>query len=197
MRSPVVIFFVAFIALFVFVKEIPAQVYKYVDKDGVQHFSDAPTDPKYFSKEFSAETFGSSQDSRSRENELLKQRDDLIRQYAEKVSRILNAPPSKNPLYDAEVLEIYINTLNALTSGQPPEKQKSSPKNNKRQKQLDTVLVPAGPPIHGNESNAICAQTGTFYIGVKGGIINSKTGEFLPGSNATYFSPSTGGFFHR
>lgn len=47
MRSPVVIFFVAFIALFVFVKEIPAQVYKYVDKDGVIHFTDTPTDPKY------------------------------------------------------------------------------------------------------------------------------------------------------
>lgn len=34
MRSLVVILFLALLALFVFVKEIPAQVYKYVDKDG-------------------------------------------------------------------------------------------------------------------------------------------------------------------
>lgn len=47
MRSPVVIFLMVLLALFVFVKEIPAQVYKYVDKDGVIHFTDTPTDPKF------------------------------------------------------------------------------------------------------------------------------------------------------
>jgi hypothetical protein len=47
MRSPVVIFFLVLLASFVFVQEIPAQVYKYVDEDGVTHFTDTPSDPRY------------------------------------------------------------------------------------------------------------------------------------------------------
>ena len=47
MRSPIVIFFLALLASFVFVQEIPAQVYKFVDNDGGVHFTDSPSDPRY------------------------------------------------------------------------------------------------------------------------------------------------------
>ena len=47
MKSPIVILFLVLLSLFVFVHEIPAQVYKYVDKDGVTNFTDTPTDKKF------------------------------------------------------------------------------------------------------------------------------------------------------
>lgn len=39
-----------FFICFAFSIESPAQIYKYVDKNGVIHFTDTPTDPKYISK---------------------------------------------------------------------------------------------------------------------------------------------------
>lgn len=49
MRSRAVILFLVLFALFIFVKEIPAQrVYEFTDEKGVRHFTDAPTDKRYF-----------------------------------------------------------------------------------------------------------------------------------------------------
>jgi hypothetical protein len=47
MRNRIFILVFGFAILLAFTLEVRAQVYKYVDKDGVTHFTDSPSDPRY------------------------------------------------------------------------------------------------------------------------------------------------------
>jgi hypothetical protein len=47
MRKKVLTLIIALMILLPYKAESPAQVYKYVDKDGVPHYTNAPTDPRY------------------------------------------------------------------------------------------------------------------------------------------------------
>jgi hypothetical protein len=53
----IILFAFALFLVFSFTQETSAQIYKYVDKDGVVHFTDTPTDPKYFSQKDTASIF--------------------------------------------------------------------------------------------------------------------------------------------
>jgi hypothetical protein len=46
-KKKVLILIIALMILLPYEAESPAQVYKYVDKNGVPHFTNAPTDPRY------------------------------------------------------------------------------------------------------------------------------------------------------
>jgi hypothetical protein len=46
-RKKVLALIIALLILLPYRAESPAQVYKYVDKDGVPHYTNAPTDPRY------------------------------------------------------------------------------------------------------------------------------------------------------
>jgi hypothetical protein len=46
-RKKVLALIIALMILLPYRAESPAQVYKYVDKDGVPHYTNAPTDPRY------------------------------------------------------------------------------------------------------------------------------------------------------
>ncbi len=45
--SKIILVFSGFFIILSLYREAPAQVYKYVDKNGVVHFTDNPTDSKY------------------------------------------------------------------------------------------------------------------------------------------------------
>ena len=47
MKKNVGIFFMAILTLLIFTPSSPAQVYQYKDKNGVVHYSNVPSDPKY------------------------------------------------------------------------------------------------------------------------------------------------------
>ena len=47
MKKKVLTLIIALMILLPYKAESPAQVYKFVDKNGVPHFTNAPTDPRY------------------------------------------------------------------------------------------------------------------------------------------------------
>jgi hypothetical protein len=47
MKKNIGIFLMAILTLLIFAPSSPAQVYQYKDKNGVVHYSNVPSDPKY------------------------------------------------------------------------------------------------------------------------------------------------------
>lgn len=155
------------------------QIYKWVDKDGGIHFSDAPTDSKY------QYLGGAPQKLLSPEDRVK----ELIRIYAEKILSGEAEREGRVGFYTDQIIEL-MNSISS--SGQPNKKikkfhnpeiqqSKSNPSNSSLEKEPDYFNP----------------HTGKQYNGGLGGIWDSQTGEFLPGGGGMYFSPWTGQFIRK
>lgn len=158
MRSIILVVFSLFIAL-AFNSDGSAQMYKYIDKNGVMHFTDTPTDSKY-------RAISEPEPEMSERDKLKAKIENLKLLYLQQIQEAFEVNKG-NPAYAAKILNILIaryeqeieksEFVDVIPPPIPPPE----------------VLIPSGGVFIGSQTGKL------YYPNGKGMVLDSQTGNFI------------------